>query len=44
MLDFPRTVFGLQRAPAGETIMPELTRGYSRFPDSHRNDRILDAE
>ncbi len=43
-LDFPRTVFGLERAPAGETIMPELTRRYARFLGRHRNDRILDAE
>jgi len=25
-LDFPRTIFGLEPAPEGETIMPELTR------------------
>ena len=43
-LDFPGTVFGLERAPAGETIMPELTRRYSRFLGRHRNDRILDVE
>jgi carbonic anhydrase/acetyltransferase-like protein (isoleucine patch superfamily) len=43
-LDFPRTVFGLERVPAGETIMPELTRRYARFLGRHRNDRILDAE
>jgi len=43
-LDFPGTVFGLERAPAGETIMPELTRRYSRFLGRHRNDYILDVE
>ncbi len=43
-LDFPRTMFGLERAPAGETIMPELTRRYATFLGRHRNDRILDAE
>ena len=41
-LDFPRTVFGLERAPAGETIMPELTRRYSRALGRHREDRGLD--
>lgn len=41
-LDFPGTVFGLDRAPAGETIMPELTRRYARALDRHRADRILD--
>ena len=27
---FPRTVFGLDRAPAGQTITPEMTARYSR--------------
>ena len=40
-LDFPRTVFGLERAPAGETIMPEMTRRYGRALARHRDDRIL---
>jgi carbonic anhydrase/acetyltransferase-like protein (isoleucine patch superfamily) len=43
-LDFPRTVFGLERAPAGETIMPELTRRYAKALDRHRHDRILEAD
>lgn len=43
-LDFPGSVFGLERAPAGETILPELTARYSRFLGRHRDDRILDAE
>jgi carbonic anhydrase/acetyltransferase-like protein (isoleucine patch superfamily) len=42
-LDFPRTVFGLERAPAGESIMPELAGRYSRFLGEHRKDRILDG-
>jgi carbonic anhydrase/acetyltransferase-like protein (isoleucine patch superfamily) len=42
-LDFPRTVFGLQRAPAGESIMPQLTARYCRFLGGHRDDCILDA-
>jgi hypothetical protein len=41
-LDFPRTVFGLERAPAGETIMPELTRRYAGALGQHRHDRLLD--
>ncbi len=40
-LNFPREVFGLERAPQGETIMPELTRRYTRFLARHREDRIL---
>jgi carbonic anhydrase/acetyltransferase-like protein (isoleucine patch superfamily) len=42
-LNFPRTVFGLERAPAGETIMPQLTRRYARSLGRHRHDRILDT-
>ncbi len=40
-LNFPRQVFGLERAPQGETIMPELTRRYTRYLARHRDDRIL---
>jgi carbonic anhydrase/acetyltransferase-like protein (isoleucine patch superfamily) len=40
-LDFPRTVFGLERAPEGQSIMPELTRRYARALGAHRQDREL---
>lgn len=40
-LDFPRTVFGLERAPEGETIMPEVTRRYARALRVHRLDHAL---
>jgi carbonic anhydrase/acetyltransferase-like protein (isoleucine patch superfamily) len=40
-LEFPRTVFGLDRPPAGETIMPELTRRYARALGAHRQDHPL---
>jgi len=40
-LDFPRTVFGLERAPEGESIMPELTRRYARALGAHRHDHVL---
>ena len=43
-LNFPREVFGLERAPKGETIMPELTRRYARFLSKHREDAILDGK
>jgi carbonic anhydrase/acetyltransferase-like protein (isoleucine patch superfamily) len=43
-LDFPRTVFGLQRALAGQTIMPDLTARYCRFLGVHRRDLVLDEE
>lgn len=41
-LDFPGTVFGVERAPA-ETMMPEITRRYAKGIEKHRTDRILDA-
>ncbi len=41
-LNFPRTVFGLDRPADGETIMPQLTRRYSGALGRHKNDEILD--
>lgn len=40
-LEFPRTVFGLDRTPEGDTNMPELTRRYSRALGAHRQDHLL---
>ena len=40
-LNFPREVFGLERPPSGETIMPELTRRYGRALAEHRRDRTI---
>ncbi len=40
-LNFPREVFGLERAPAGRTVMPEMTRRYARALGRHREDTIL---
>lgn len=42
-LDFPGTVFGVERAPAG-TMMPEMTRRYAKGLGRHRADLILDEE
>ena len=41
-LDFPGRIFGLERAPAGETIMPVLTRRYGRALAKHKLDIVLD--
>lgn len=41
-LNFPHEVFGLERPPQGETIMPELTRRYARFLKKHRDDQAVD--
>ncbi|UCE18881.1 MAG: gamma carbonic anhydrase family protein [Gemmatimonadota bacterium] len=43
-LSFPRTVFGLERVPAGESIMPELTNRYTRALAKHREDHILEED
>jgi carbonic anhydrase/acetyltransferase-like protein (isoleucine patch superfamily) len=40
-LEFSRTVFGLERAPEGGTVMPELTRRYARALGAHRDDHVL---
>ncbi|HXT87210.1 MAG TPA: gamma carbonic anhydrase family protein [Verrucomicrobiae bacterium] len=40
-LNFPKTVFGLERPAEGETIMPELTSRYAAFLSSHAADRII---
>jgi hypothetical protein len=42
-LDFPGTVFGVERGPA-ETMMPELTRRYAVALGAHREDVQLPAE
>lgn len=41
-LNFPREVFGLERASEGDTIMPEMAARYSRFLAKHLDDKILD--
>ena len=42
-LDFPGYVFGLQRPGDGETIMPELTRRYSRALGQYQEGRTTDG-
>lgn len=42
-LNFPRQVFGLDRAPPGQTIMPELTRRYARALGRHWEDREVEG-
>lgn len=41
-LDFPGTVFGVERGPA-ETMMPEMTRRYAKGLGEHRADQTLQA-
>lgn len=41
-LDFPREIFGLDRPPTGETILPELTRRFAKALGQHKDDKILD--
>ena len=42
-LNFPRTVFGLERAPDGETMMPELTTRYTRALGKHFEEKLLES-
>jgi hypothetical protein len=42
-LDFPGTVFGVERGPAG-TMMPELTRRYAAALGAHLEDAELPAK
>ena len=41
-LDFPNTVFGLERASTGGTCMPEAMRRYTRALQAHRDDVELE--
>jgi hypothetical protein len=41
-LDFPKTVFGVDRPPEGETIMTRVMPRYARALARHRNDREVD--
>lgn len=43
-LGFPGTVFGPHRAPAGESIVLELTARYGRFVGEHRTNLVLAAD
>ena len=40
---FPLTVFGLERAPARESVMPMITQRYARVLAAHQADRILET-
>jgi carbonic anhydrase/acetyltransferase-like protein (isoleucine patch superfamily) len=39
-LNFPQTVYGVERAPAGQTMMPEVTRRVAAALASHQGDII----
>ena len=41
-LDFPNFVFGLDRPPEGETIMPELCRRFAAALRTHADDRAIE--
>lgn len=43
-LNFPKSVYGIDRHPEGETIMPQITIQYSEWLGTHRNDVILEKE
>jgi len=41
-LDFPRTVFGVERAVRGESIMPRVMERYASSLGAHEHDRCAD--
>jgi carbonic anhydrase/acetyltransferase-like protein (isoleucine patch superfamily) len=41
-LDWPGTVYGLEREKEGETIMPEAMRRYSELFGAHADDRVIE--
>jgi hypothetical protein len=44
-LDFPRAVFGVERPPEGETMMPEVMPRYARaLAGRHATDRMVDND
>jgi carbonic anhydrase/acetyltransferase-like protein (isoleucine patch superfamily) len=40
-LNFPKTAYGVDRPPPGETNMPEITRRVAAGLQSHRRDRVF---
>jgi carbonic anhydrase/acetyltransferase-like protein (isoleucine patch superfamily) len=40
-LDFPKTVFGVERPAPGETVMPEVMPRYARALAGHKNDKAV---
>lgn len=41
-LDFPNTVFGVDRPPEGGSIMPDVMPRYARALGAHRDDSVLE--
>ncbi len=41
-LDFPRHVFGMERPPEGQSIMPQVMPRYARALGRHRDDRVVE--
>lgn len=42
MLNFPRTVYGIDRDPSGKTIMPQVIRTMVDALKSHKNDELIE--
>ncbi len=40
-LDFPQSVYGIDRPEAGDTIMPDVTRRLSHLYSSHADDEVV---
>jgi carbonic anhydrase/acetyltransferase-like protein (isoleucine patch superfamily) len=39
-LNFPKSVYGVDRPPPGESVMPEITRRLAEIYASHRDDQL----
>ncbi len=42
-LDFPKSVYGIDRPAAGDSCMREVTRRLANVYDTHRSDRVISA-
>jgi len=40
-LDFPKTVFGVDRPPLGESLMPDVMPRYAAILSRHKDDEVL---
>jgi carbonic anhydrase/acetyltransferase-like protein (isoleucine patch superfamily) len=40
-LNFPKVVYGVDRKPGGQSIMPEITQSMAGALQAHRDDQVL---
>jgi hypothetical protein len=42
-LDFPKTVYGVNRKSNGESNMPEVIQMLAKYMGAHKNDEIIES-